>query len=194
MHKVVVFCDSTSFGDTVCLSGEFNSWSTSAPVQCVTTPEKFPFWTAEIPAAPFTQYKYMIRRSNGDIEWEAIRGNRYLVVLNCTCIFDVMGLTRREVLRRKDFRKKLLEMGGLKLQSSEDNSKQSCLCGWCCPPESPRRSSLTPPKLQPLLMVNSKMQQRTLDVLLLPSPANRGFRHAFPPRHLYVGELPRSQY
>eukprot|EP00013_Stygamoeba_regulata_P020270 CAMPEP_0177653594 /NCGR_PEP_ID=MMETSP0447-20121125/13827_1 /TAXON_ID=0 /ORGANISM="Stygamoeba regulata, Strain BSH-02190019" /LENGTH=229 /DNA_ID=CAMNT_0019157077 /DNA_START=26 /DNA_END=711 /DNA_ORIENTATION=- len=95
--NVFVVCKDTNPGDCVHVVGDFNSWNTNAGVQCNTNPELFPLWSAEIPASMFTQYKYIIKKSDGQVVWEPITGNRLLTTPSAMSTYDMFGMTRSEV-------------------------------------------------------------------------------------------------
>ncbi|CDJ48599.1 Calcium-dependent protein kinase, related, related [Eimeria brunetti] len=75
-------CQVTSLGDLLLLVGsseELGSWQPERGIPLSTDALSFPLWrTAEIALdQPITvEYKFVIRRANGAIEWETFSGNR----------------------------------------------------------------------------------------------------------------------
>eukprot|EP00741_Cyanophora_paradoxa_P020289 tig00021244_g19583.t1 len=71
----------TSFGETVCLAGDWCGWGTETALELQTSDEDYPLWRTRtpVPIVPgrSIEYKYIVRgAAGGAARWEAFEGNR----------------------------------------------------------------------------------------------------------------------
>lgn len=90
-----VRCDSTAWGQSVGVTGSFNSWNKTDPVVLSTTSETYPVWTAShaVEVGEY-EYKYVIVGNDGELmHWETdTRDNRIVTVsASSTETTDIFG-------------------------------------------------------------------------------------------------------
>lgn len=77
----------TQWGDTACIVGssvELGAWIPAAGVRMTTDASRYPLWTADnvmlnlSGGGGHVEYKVVILRASGDVEWESMHGNRIL--------------------------------------------------------------------------------------------------------------------
>ena len=70
----------TGFGDSVRVVGEtpeFGAWDPAWAISLTTRPGAYPTWSASVPVlSPGSEFKLVLARADGPIEWEPFDGNR----------------------------------------------------------------------------------------------------------------------
>ena len=85
--SIEVRCEHTTFGDTVVITGsadQFGSWRPERGLRLMTDESSFPIWRCEPllrgGAVDEIEYKFVIVRADGSIDWEPLGSNRKLIL------------------------------------------------------------------------------------------------------------------
>lgn len=97
------WCEWTKWGDKIAVVGSWNEWDVHNPVQLYTDEYTFPMWSTktkvQVDSGSVIEYKYVIMRGSGSIEWETLGGpNRTMVACENAGAEDTVGTVVEKVL------------------------------------------------------------------------------------------------
>lgn len=137
------WCDRTQWGDRVFVVGSWNNWEVPSAIELFTDEFNFPRWTsqAQVDArrCEVIEYKYIILKVDGTIEWETLGGpNREMVAWDHSLADDTFGIIVEKVLAfpcttgfHERIRVMLEEKSKRKLEVLETDSQSQLFGGTC---------------------------------------------------------------